>query len=57
MNIDVEFYDKYYPKGSYSDMHLNKFLSHHQEARGRAGQKAGGREARAAGGAKKKIKA
>ena len=57
MNIDVEFYDKYYPKGSYTDMHLNKFLSQHPEARGRTGQKAGGREARAASGAKKKIKA
>jgi hypothetical protein len=57
MNIDVEFYDKYYPKGSYSETHLDKFLSDHPEARGRAGEKSGGREARAAGGAKKNIKA
>jgi hypothetical protein len=57
MNIDVEFYDKYYPKGSYSEMHLEKFLQDHPEARGRAGQKPGGREARASGGTKKTIKA
>jgi hypothetical protein len=57
MNIDVEFYDKYYPKGSYSEMHLQKFLSDHPEARPRSGEKSGGREARAAGGAKKKLKA
>jgi hypothetical protein len=57
MNIDVEFYDKYYPKGSYSEMHLEKFLSNHPEARGRVGEKTGSREARAESAAKKKIKA
>jgi hypothetical protein len=57
MNIDIEFYDKYYPKGSYSEMHLNKFLSDHPEARGRVGDKAGLREARAEGVSKKKVKA
>ncbi len=53
MNIDVEFYDKYYPKGSYSDMHMNVFLDHHPEARG----KAGSAESRPSAGSKKKIKA
>jgi hypothetical protein len=31
MHIDVEFYDKYYPPGSYSDMHLNHFCMFHPE--------------------------
>ncbi len=39
MNIDVEFYDKYYPKGSYSEMHLQKFLSAHPSAAARGGRK------------------
>lgn len=31
MHIDVEFYDKYYPKGSYTDMHVNHFKNFHPE--------------------------
>lgn len=31
MHIDPEFYDLYYPKGSYSDVHLDVFLQHHPE--------------------------
>jgi hypothetical protein len=31
MHLDVEFYDKYYPKGSYSDMHQNHFRMFHPE--------------------------
>jgi len=57
MNIDVEFYDKFYPKGSYSERHLDNFLDHHPEARDKVGDKVSGREARAEGGGGKKIKA
>ncbi len=31
MHLDIEFYDKYYPKGSYTDMHLNHFRMFHPE--------------------------
>lgn len=29
MHIDPDFYDLYYPKGSYSDRHVDTFLAHH----------------------------
>lgn len=57
MNIDVEFYDKFYPQGSYSERHMDAFQSHtgagHQAAAGR--ENVGTAEERASGG--KKIKA
>jgi len=56
MNIDIEFYDKHYPKGSYSDMHLSRFLEHHPEAAGKVGAKVG-RKTRTKTAAKRKIKA
>ena len=31
MHIDPDFYDEYYPKGSYSDKHIETFLAHHPE--------------------------
>ena len=31
MHIDPDFYDEYYPKGSYSDRHIETFLAHHPE--------------------------
>jgi len=31
MHIDTEFYDKYYPKGSYSDMHSNHYKLFHPD--------------------------
>ena len=31
MHLDLDFYDKYYPKGSYSDMHVNHFHMFHPE--------------------------
>lgn len=39
MNIDVQFYDEHYPKGSYTDVHLERFLEHNPEARGKVGAK------------------
>ncbi|MEE9252557.1 MAG: hypothetical protein V3U74_04305 [Thermodesulfobacteriota bacterium] len=30
-HIDLEFYDKYYPEGSYTDMHVNHFKLFHPE--------------------------
>ncbi len=56
MNIDVEFYDEHYPKGSYSEMHLNRFLDHHPEAAGKAGAKVGKKTATKTA-AKRKMKA
>jgi hypothetical protein len=35
MHIDPDFYDEYYPKGSYSDRHIETFLAHHPEEAGR----------------------
>ena len=55
MNIDIEFYDKHYPKGSYSDMHLNAFLDHHPEAAGRVGAKVGKKQSRAKKSGRKKA--
>ncbi len=57
MNIDVEFYDKYYPQGSYSDRHLEAFQYHtgaaHPAAPGRPEVKTV--EKRASGGDKVKA--
>ncbi len=39
MHIDLEFYEKHYPPGSYSDMHLKVFLDNHPEAAGKVGSK------------------
>ena len=35
MHIDPDFYDKYYPKGSYNDMHIDTFLEHHPDQKDR----------------------
>lgn len=35
MHIDPDFYDKYYPKGSYSDQHIQTFLEHHPDQKDR----------------------
>ncbi|MYH39509.1 MAG: hypothetical protein F4154_00695 [Candidatus Dadabacteria bacterium] len=35
MHIDLDFYDQYYPKGSYSDRHLQAFLENHPDQRER----------------------
>lgn len=31
MHLDLDFYDKYYPQGSYTDMHINHFRLFHPE--------------------------
>ena len=39
MNIDLDFYDKYYPRGSYSDRHVDTFTKlHPDEAKRFAGK-------------------
>ena len=38
MHIDLDFYDKYYPKGSYSDRHVRTFLENHPDQAGRFGK-------------------
>lgn len=35
MHIDPEFYDKYYPKGAYTDVHMKTFLGHHLKRKGK----------------------
>lgn len=35
MHIDPDFYDKYYPKGSYTDQHIATFLEHHPDQKDR----------------------
>ena len=58
MHIDVGFYDKYYPKGSYSDMHLNHFKMFHPDIKDPfAGKTKKGKKVAASSGQKKKVRA
>lgn len=57
MHLDLEFYDKYYPPGSYSDMHTNHFKLFHPNLKDPFAYKTEKKRVRAKQPAKKKIKA
>lgn len=57
MHIDLEFYDKYYPPGSYSDLHVNHFKLFHPELKDPFADKTEKKRVRARQPVKKKIKA
>ena len=52
MHIDLEFYDKYYPKGTYTEHHVNHFKLFHPELEDPFADKHGEKK-----GGKKKVKA
>ena len=54
MHIDVDFYEKYYPKGSYTDLHLNHFKHFHSDIKDPFAHKTKKDKKVAASGAKKK---
>jgi len=56
MHLDLEFYDKYYPPGSYSDSHINHFKLFHPELEDPFAHKTEKRRVRAGKG-KKRVKA
>jgi hypothetical protein len=57
MHLDLEFYDKYYPSGSYSDMHINHFKLFHPDLKDPFAYKTEKKRVRAKQPAKKKMKA
>jgi hypothetical protein len=57
MHLDLEFYDKYYPPGSYSDMHVNHFKLFHPDMKDPFAYKTEKKRVRAKQPGKKKIKA
>jgi hypothetical protein len=57
MHLDLEFYDKYYPPGSYSDMHINHFKLFHPDLKDPFAYKTEKKRVRAKQPAKKRIKA
>jgi hypothetical protein len=57
MHLELEFYDKYYPRGSYTDMHVNHFKLFHPDLKDPFAYKTEKKRVKAKQRTKKKIKA
>lgn len=57
MHLDLEFYDKYYPPGSYSDLHINHFKLFHPDLKDPFAHKTEKKRVGAKQRTKKRIKA
>jgi len=56
-HIDLEFYDKYYPPGTYTDMHLNHFKLFHPHIKDPFAHKTEKKRVRARESKKQRVKA